>query len=167
MSRRFLTAEDVRRSGGTEIIVDAETLVTPQASEVAQSMGIAIRTPSGAYTEPEPDRGPDAQAQALHLAALPEPLDEGLEGGVIVTAVGCNRPGVLGEIAAEVGQHHASIKDVSQKTIDSYFHLVLVVEMGGTSQFNKLKEGLEDLGRQNDYVVRVMHERVFRYMHRV
>lgn len=167
MSRRFLTADDVRRASGAEIVVDAQTLVTPQALEVAQSMGINIRTASGAYTEPVPDRGPDAERQVSQLADLPEPLGSGLEGGVIITAVGCNRPGVLGEIAAEVGLHSASIRDVSQKTVDSYFHLVLVVELGAESHFKALKSGLEELGKQKDYVVRVMHERVFRYMHRV
>ena len=33
MSRRFLTAEDVRRAEGTEILVDESTVVTPQALE--------------------------------------------------------------------------------------------------------------------------------------
>jgi len=81
--------------------------------------------------------------------------------------VGCNRPGVLGEVAAVIGQHAASIRDVSQKMVGNYFHLVLVVEMDDRSMFNALKEGLVELGNQKDYVLRVMHERVFRYMHRV
>lgn len=167
MSRRFLTAEEVRRAGGNEIVVDAETLVTPQALDVARSMGVSIRTATGAYQEPVPDRGPDAQAQIEHLSNLPEPAGEGLEGGVIITAVGRNRPGVLGELAAEVGKHDANIRDVSQRTVDSYFHLVLVVELGSSVSFITLKAALEELGREKQYVVRIMHERVFRYMHRV
>ncbi len=169
MSRRFLTADDVRRASGTTISVDVDTVVTPQALEVARSMGVAITTSAGAYTEPAPDRGPDVDNELLRLSDRPEPVGEDLGGndGVIVTAVGVNRPGVLGELSAAVGAHDASIRDVSQKTIGDYFHLVLVVEIKASAEFTQLKADLEELGRQKHYVVRVMHERVFRYMHRV
>lgn len=168
MSRRFLTADDVRRAGGGGITVDADTVVTPQALEVARSMGVSIQTQSGTYSEPKPDRGPDVANELQRLAQRPEPLGEELgAGGVIITAVGLNRPGVLGEVSAAVGAQGASIRDVSQKTIGEYFHLVLVVELSPDSEFNGLKCALEELGRQGQYVVRVMHERVFRYMHRV
>ena len=60
MARRYLTVEDVQRAEGNEILVEDDTVVTPQALEVAESAGIAIRTSSGAYTAPPPDRGPDA-----------------------------------------------------------------------------------------------------------
>ena len=69
MSRRFLTAADVRRAGGPEVVVDEDTVVTPQAQEVAQSLGITLRTATGPYTEPKPDRGPDAAQASIHLPA--------------------------------------------------------------------------------------------------
>jgi ACT domain-containing protein len=167
MSRRFLTAEDVRKAGGTDLVVDVQTVVTPQAQEVARSLGIAIRTAEGDWREPEPDRGPDADDAVLHPHHIPEPEDENLESGVIVTCVGRNRPGVLGEVTGVIGQQGASIRDVSQKMVGDYFHIVLVVELAEGAQFNALKCGLEELDTHQDYVVRVMHERVFRYMHRV
>ena len=167
MSRRFLTADDVRRAGGPEIVVDETTVVTPQAQEVAGSLGIAIRTHSGPYHEPEPDRGPDAEAEVQHPHSMPEPTDELMGTGVIVTCVGCNRPGVLGEVAGAIGQSKSSIRDVSQKMVGEYFHLVLVVELGADANFAELKAGLEALDNRVDYVIRVMHERVFRFMHRV
>ena len=167
MSRRFLTAEDVRRAGGQEIIVDETTVVTPQAQEVASSMGVEIRTGSGAYTEPTPDRGPDADAAGPDPQFNPEPTDELMDTGVIVTCVGCNRPGVLGEVAGVIGNYNSSINDVSQKMVGDYFHLVLVVELGAGSDFAGLKQGLLELDKKSEYVIRVMHERVFRFMHRV
>jgi ACT domain-containing protein len=52
--------------------------------------------------------------------------------------------------------------------VDDYFHMVLVVELSASgSGFKELKADLECLGGENDYVVRIMHERVFRFMHRV
>ena len=48
--RRFLTVEDIQRAGATrEIVVDEETLVTPQAAEAAEAAGIVIKTPGSPY----------------------------------------------------------------------------------------------------------------------
>ncbi len=58
MTRRFLTAEDVRRLGGPEILLEAGTVVTPQAAEAAAAAGVRILGPAGAYAPPRPDRGP-------------------------------------------------------------------------------------------------------------
>ncbi len=168
MSRRFLTAEDVRRASGREIRVDEQTVVTPQALEVAEAAGISITSGAGAYAEPTPDRGPDAAHASRSLPHMPEPAaDPHLGTGVIVTAVGKNRAGVLAEITGALGKLGASVADISQKTVAGYFHLVLTVETEPGSGLDPLKACLECLGGEDDYVVRVMHERVFRFMHRV
>lgn len=162
MARKFLTAEDVRRASGAEIVVDATTVVTPQALETAQAAGIVVRTADGAYEPPRPDRGPDAPHPDL-----PEPIEEPLERGLVVTAVGRNRPGVLAEITTALSQFHANVHDLSQKVVKGYFHLVITIEMGPSASLAEAKGCLECLGGQDDYVVRVMHERVFRFMHRI
>ncbi len=168
MSRRFLTSEDVRRASGREIVVDAATVVTPQALEEAERLGLSIRSAEGAWSEPAPDRGPDAQ-RALHsLPHLPEPAaEEGAPTGVVVTAVGKNRPGVLAEITGALQQAQANVQQVSQRVIGAYFHLILLVELAPESSFHDLKQTLQCLGGEDDYAVHVMHERVFRFMHRV
>ena len=167
---RFLTSEDVRRAGGAEIVVDEGTIVTPQALEAARSAGVAIRSTGGPYAEPAPDRGPDAAASQGALPHLPEPPTEGELAsytGVVVTAAGRNRPGVLSEITGALAASKANILDISQKVVEGYFHIVLMVELPPGSGFADLKPCLECLGGPDDYVVRVMHERVFRFMHRV
>ena len=169
MSRRFLTAEDVRRAGGREIVIDAETVVTPQALEVASQAGIAIRTPSGAYSEPQPDRGPDASRAVTNLRQIPEPAGAHSGQGLIVTVVGTNRPGVLAEVSAAIAELGGNIHDISQKMVDQYFHMVFIVELTGSNSgnFGDVKCKLEGMGGEADFAVSVMHERVFRFMHRV
>jgi ACT domain-containing protein len=88
-------------------------------------------------------------------------------GSVIVTAVGRNRAGVLAEITGVIAAAGGGIRDVSQRMVDEYFHLLLVVELAPACDFNALKQQLECMGGTDDYVVRVMHDRVFRFMHRV
>ena len=168
MTRRFLTAEDVRGSGETEILVEVGTIVTPQALEAAESAGIAIRTPEGAWSEPEPDRGPDSERANVGHPALPEPEESAeLHSTAVVTAVGRNRGGVLAEITATIADLGGNVYDVSQKVFEGFFHIILTVELSDRSSFDAFKTALEGMGSPDDFIVRVMNERVFRFMHRV
>ena len=170
MPRRYLTVDDLRSlsAQGREIVVDAETLLTPHALAFAAENGLAVRTTTGAdYSEPAPDRGPDAEGAQRTLPHLPEPVDDEPSTSVVITAVGKNRPGVLAEITGTLAQLHASVHDISQRMIEGYFHMVLTVELTEGATFAELKQCMECLGGPDDYVVRVMHERVFRFMHRV
>jgi ACT domain-containing protein len=170
VARRYLTADDVRRlaAAGGPIVVDAETLATPHALSVAEELGVRIVTGAGgAYADPAPDRGPDAERARRSLPNLPEPADDDPVTSVVITAVGRNRPGVLAEITAALAQGGGSVHDISQKMIEGYFHMVLTVELPPGAKFGELKRCMECLGGQDDYVVRVMHERVFRFMHRI
>ena len=170
MPRRFLTVEDLRRikAEGREVVLDADTLLTPHAEAFAAENGLALRTATGAgYVEPAPDRGPDAERAQRTLPHLPEPEDDDPKTSVVITAVGKNRPGVLAEITTALAQSQASVHDISQRMIEGYFHMVLTVELTGGASFAQMKQCMECLGGPDDYVVRVMHERVFRFMHRI
>ena len=165
--RRFLTTEDVQRAPGKEIVVDASTLVTPQALEAAEAAGIRIRTAEGSWSEPAPDRGPDAELSHTH-PSLPEPEDnETLSSSAVVTAVGRNRSGVLGQITTAIADAGGNVHDVSQKVVEGFFHIILTVQLAEGGAFDDFKRALECLSCPDDFVVRVMHERVFRFMHRV
>ncbi|MEQ1891539.1 MAG: ACT domain-containing protein [Planctomycetota bacterium] len=168
MPRRFLTAEDVLRASAAEILVDESTVVTPQAQEAAAARGIAIKTGSGSWKEPPPDRGPDAELAPKRLPNLPEPnADQGAESAAIVTAVGKNRPGVLAAITAKIAEQQGNVNDVSQKVVEGYFHMILTVELTPGTSFDAFKTALECMSSPDDFAVRVMNERIFRYMHRV
>jgi ACT domain-containing protein len=168
MPRRFLTADDVRRAGAAEIVVEEGTVVTPQALEAAEQAGITIRTGSGAWNEPAPDRGPDAEGTRARLPHMPEPHDNpALESTAIVTAVGRNHPGVLAAITAEIARQKGNVFDVSQKVVEGYFHMILTVELEPGTSFEAFKTALECLSSPEDFAVRVMNERIFRFMHRV
>lgn len=168
MPRRFLTAEDVHRANAAEIVVEEGTVVTPQALEAAEGAGIVIRTGAGVWKEPPPDRGPDSETVTRRLPHLPEPHDNpALESTAIVTAVGKNRPGVLAAITAKIAEQKGNVNDVSQKVVEGYFHMILTVELEGGASFDAFKTALECMSSPEDFAVRVMNERIFRFMHRV
>jgi len=134
---------------------------------VARAAGVAIRTSAGPWTEPAPDRGPDAE-RAVRASQLPEPQEETSAGtGVVITVVGRNRPGVLAELTHALAELHVNVDNISQRMIDDCFHLALVVTLPPETPFEVLKSSMECLGGADDYFVRVMHERVFRFMHRI
>lgn len=168
MARRFITVEDIQRIQGSELVVDEDTIVTPQALEAAAAAGIVLRGTAGEYREPEPDRGPDAGTGLSRLPHLPEPpATPGSASGAVATVVGRNRPGILAEVTATLAQLGINIGDVAQKIVQDYFHLVLILDLPPGVGFDEVKSALECLGNPEDYAVRVMHERVFRFMHRV
>ncbi len=169
MAKRFITVEDINRAGRGPLVVDCNTVVTPQAQMAAEAAGITIQTSGGqSYAEPVPDRGPHAGRGASSAHSLPEPEGQmGRGTGVVVTVVGRNRPGILAEITVAVGEAGATVVDISQRTVDAFFHLVLTVELAGGSDFAGLKQRLDCLGGKDDYTVRIMHEGVFRFMHRI
>lgn len=166
MARRFLTVEDLKRLNAREVVVDAETVVTPHALEHARANGITLKQGAAEYSEPTPDRGPDAERARRSLPHLPEP-DADLGPGIVVTAVGKNRPGVLAEITNALATSNGNVQDISQKMVAGYFHMVITVELPPGANFGEIKRCMECLGGPDDYVVRVMHERVFRFMHRI
>lgn len=166
MPRRFLTVDDLVRLAAKDVVVDADTIATPQALDYARANGITLRNGTASYVEPVPDRGPDAEKAVRTLPHLPEP-DADLGPGIVVTAVGKNRPGVLAEITAALAHSKGNVMDISQKMVAGYFHMVVTVELPPGSNFGEIKKCLECLGGPDDYVVRVMHERVFRFMHRI
>ena len=167
MPRRFLTAEDVRRAGAGPLEVAPQTVVTPHARQTAEELGVRLVTGSGDWVPAAPDRGPDTEGERVSLPHLPEPEGDEETGRVIVTAVGRNRPGVLAEITNVLSESGASIADISQRMIEGYFHMVLVVNLTPECDFGSFKEKLDCLGGTDDYAVNVMHERAFRFMHRV
>jgi len=168
MARRFLTADDVRRCRERRLVVDPETVVTPQAREVAAEQSVEIVTADGPWSEPPPDRGPDTERGLRTLPHLPEPSpDRELGSTVVVTAVGRNRPNVLAEITHTIGELDGGVETVSQRVLDGLFHLILVVSLGPSSSFEELKRCLECLGGPDDYVVHVRDERVYRFIHRI
>jgi len=153
---------------GGPIVVDAETLATPHALAAAEELGVRIVTGTGGnYAEPAPDRGHDAERARRSLPNLPEPTDDDPATSVVITAVGKNRPGVVAEITGALAQAGGSVHDISQKMIQGDFHMVLTVELPPGSKFGELKRCMKCLGGQDDYIVRVVHERVFRFMHRI
>lgn len=172
MSRRILTADDIAAlPDGASIVLDDGSTLTGPARELARRRGIAVvesgvETSGGAPTATTPTS--DAPS-GVRSAAAGTAFDHGGRAGrLIATAVGVNRPGILSEVTAAVGQLGGDILEISQRITAGYFHAILIVDISGSGQsFGAFRDALAELSEPADYVVTTIDERVFHAMHRI
>lgn len=128
----------------------ADALGTQASSKTVEDIvAIAleeIRPPGGDNTlVREPDRGSRA----------------------VVTAYGIDHRGILTTITSELSSAGCNILDVSQKILQNYFTLIMLIDIGHTeTSIEDLQKRLSDAGERLNVRIMVQHEDLFNAMHR-
>ncbi len=87
---------------------------------------------------------------------------------VIIAAFGQNRPGVVASISGVLAEENCSIEDISQTLMQEFFSMIMVVNMSDCKlDFAGLRDKIQTFEAQLGMKVYVMHEDIFRYMHRI
>ncbi len=87
---------------------------------------------------------------------------------IIVAAFGKNRPGVVAAITKILAELNCSIEDISQTIMQDFFSMIMVVNMKDcTMDFATLREQIQATESTLGMKVYVMHEDIFKYMHRI
>ena len=87
---------------------------------------------------------------------------------VIVTALGPDSHGLLAQVAVTVAEHNANIDDVSQTVANGMFTMIMFVSFDQTeTTMADLKDALEKTGERVGLQIRVQHENIFKFMHRI
>ncbi len=87
---------------------------------------------------------------------------------IIVAAFGKNRPGVVAAITKILADLNCSIEDISQTIMQDFFSMIMVVNMKDcTMDFAALREKIQATESTLGMKVYVMHEDIFKYMHRI
>ncbi len=176
MTRRILTADDVAAlpEGSSLQLGDGTTLTGP-ARELARRRGIV-------FVDEQDASAPGDESAATGAAGTTGDAPSGVRSGragsvfdhggragrIIATAVGVNRPGILAEVTAAIGQLGGDILEISQRITAGYFHAILIVDVARSGQsFAAFREALAKLSEPADYVVTTIDERVFHAMHRI
>src|SRR5580693_4821065 len=158
MSRRVVTKEDVQAAKQGVLEIGPDDLVTEAALEASAREGVSIVRKGEAAPPPREPKAPGAAApaQAFDPFAPGSAALSATDGtpAAIVTAVGKNRPFVLAEITAKIGELNGDIYDISQRIISGYFSTILVVDIGRVStDFAGFKQAIEALSREGDYKI--------------
>lgn len=86
----------------------------------------------------------------------------------ILTAFGINAPGIVGSVSTLLGNSGCDILDLSQKIMQEFFTMIMVIDFSGSSKdFKSLQDELSELAARLKVKIYLQHEDVFRYMHRI
>lgn len=83
----------------------------------------------------------------------------------IVTVYGLDRPGIIATITEIVSRNGSNILDLSQKILQGYFTIIMLIEIGDSS-VDALQKELTDLAESTGVRAVVQHEELFNAMHR-
>ncbi len=87
---------------------------------------------------------------------------------IIVTVLGLDKIGIIAWVSGRLAEHSISIQDISQTILQGFFTMIMIVDMtSSTISLGDLAELLKNEGQERGLKVRVQHEDVFSFMHRV
>ncbi|MBL7033031.1 MAG: ACT domain-containing protein [Candidatus Delongbacteria bacterium] len=98
----------------------------------------------------------------FHLAGT-----AGENNRLIVTAFGKNRVGIVAELTQALARHNCNLEDITQKLLQDYFAMIMIVEMPADASMGTIKEELAGVGNRLGVRILAQHEDVFTTMHRV
>ena len=86
---------------------------------------------------------------------------------VVVTVVGKDRIGIVASISNAIAGVGANIEDLTSSRLEDKFVMLIVCDIGGAKNFDKLKRAVETAGRKIRMNVVVQREEIFKAMHRI
>ncbi|UWD50166.1 ACT domain-containing protein [Clostridioides difficile] len=84
----------------------------------------------------------------------------------ILTVIGKDKPGIVAGISDELYKQNINIVDISQKILQEYFTMIMVVDL--EKSLNSFEQTVEDLikrGKTLSVDVKIQREEIFNSMH--
>jgi len=86
----------------------------------------------------------------------------------IICVTGHDSVGIIAGVSAACAEHSANIIDITQSVLKDYFAMVMLVEIDRLDiPFADFAGSLTEMGKQKSLDIHVMHEDIFRSMHRI
>ncbi|WP_408955572.1 ACT domain-containing protein [Natroniella sp. ANB-PHB2] len=90
------------------------------------------------------------------------------EQRAIVTVLGADKVGIVAKITTILAEHNANIVDISQTLLEDIFSMIMLVEISELkADFETLNKELRELEEEINVEIKLQHENIFKYMHRV
>ena len=97
---------------------------------------------------------------------MPIPSDE--SNRAIITVIGHDQIGIIAWAATRLADCQVNILDISQTILNEFFTMIMVVDMTHASpELVELAKTLEQEGLERGLQVKVQHEDIFTFMHRI
>lgn len=86
----------------------------------------------------------------------------------VITVIGQDRKGIIAGISTELAGAGINILDISQTTLQEYFAMIMLVDMGGADgAFHEIKKKLDEKSIELRVQVMIQREDIFNAMHQV
>lgn len=86
----------------------------------------------------------------------------------IVTVLGEDKIGIIAAVTNILADNKVNILDISQTIMQEFFTMIMVCDLArSTVDFAALSDQLDAKGKEMELQVRIQHEDVFRFMHRI
>lgn len=104
----------------------------------------------------------------LKSSSLSFPKNDTSSGRVILTAFGLNKPGIVASITKSLGDADCDIHDLSQKLMDDFFTMIMVVDISNSPKDLKgIQDEMSTIAEELKIKIYLQHEDIFRNMHRI
>ncbi len=85
-----------------------------------------------------------------------------------VTVIGEDQKGIIAKMANSVYEKGINIEDISQKVIEGYFVMSMLLDIKESEySLKEIEEDLQKVGEEMGLQVQLQHEEIFKSMHRV
>lgn len=86
----------------------------------------------------------------------------------VITVTGKDTKGIVAAVSQKCTDFNTNIVDISQTVMSEYFAMIILVELDQMDErFSSFVDAMEALGREDNLVIRVMHEDIFNSMHKI
>ncbi|MDT2757050.1 ACT domain-containing protein [Enterococcus asini] len=85
----------------------------------------------------------------------------------ILTVIGKDKVGIIAGVSQKLAALDINILDVSQTIMDDYFTMMMMLSMDKTSDFEKIKAELNEVGETMGVSIKVQNEEIFNAMHKL
>ncbi|WMJ22616.1 ACT domain-containing protein [Paludicola sp. MB14-C6] len=86
----------------------------------------------------------------------------------VITVIGKDSVGILAKVSTICAQHNANVIDVTQTVMQDLFAMIMLTDISGlNSDFTKLVDKMNELGKTLGLEIHVMHEDIFNSMHNI
>lgn len=86
----------------------------------------------------------------------------------VITVIGKDSVGILSKVSTACADVGVNIIEVTQSVLQDMFAMIMLSEIDkATVSFEELTEKLDNVGKENNLKIHVMHEDIFNSMHRI
>ncbi|WP_207696749.1 ACT domain-containing protein [Enterococcus sp. DIV0212c] len=86
----------------------------------------------------------------------------------VLTVIGKDKVGIIAGVSQKLAELDMNILDVSQTIMDSYFTMMMVLEIGkGKNNFENIRSELNTLGEKLGVTISIQNEEIFNAMHKL